>query len=145
MISNQTTSNRKMMRNQTTTANIGKHWLGKKWTHWKAYPVSECWKDWCATIRCGLSGNEIYVQLGDIKELKTVRKDYVHLRDFHDLVRERLCLRKSVSLRLRFVGSRIYGRDWREHDVSFCSDDTVCVQYLEGAIFLAMFSNSAKQ
>ena len=70
------------------------------------------------------------------KKLKTFRKDYVHLKDFHDLVRERLCLRKSVSLRLRFVGSRIYGRDWREHDVSFCSDDTVCVQYLEGAIFL---------
>ena len=73
-----------------------KYWtaLGReKWTHWKVYPVSECWKDRCATIRCALSGNEIYVQLGDIKELKTVRKDYVHLKDFHDLVRERLCLR----------------------------------------------------
>ena len=33
----------------------------KKTMHWKAHPLSECWKERCATVRLGLAGKETYV------------------------------------------------------------------------------------
>ena len=97
--------------------------------HWRAHPVSECWKERCATIRAGFGGKEIYVDRDKLKKLGTLRR-------FHGHVRECMQLQKYVSLRLMFVGCRIFGRLWEEHDVSF--SDSVCVPYLTGAIIQAV-------
>ena len=96
----------------------------RKWEHWKANPISEVWKESSATIRL-VSGNEIFVKRGTLEELSTLRNFYRHIR-------ECLHLPKHISLRLTFIGCRIFGRDWEEHDV--LSDDSGCVCYRHGAI-----------
>ena len=101
----------------------------RKWEHWKANPISEVWKESSATIRL-VSGNEIFVKRGTLEELSTLRNFYRHIR-------ECLHLPKHISLRLTFIGCRIFGREWREHVVA-CGDDQRGCHYLRGAIIQAV-------
>ena len=101
----------------------------KRWAHWRSNPVNEIWKEKCATIRL-ISGNEFFVRDETLRKLRT-------LRNFHRHVRECLHLPNHISLSLTFIGSRIFGREWKEHVVA-CGDDPNAFRYLQGSVLQAV-------
>ena len=76
-----------------------------------------CYLESGATIRLAISGKEIVINGKELVRIQT-------MRNFHQHIRNLLEIEMHISLNLRFVGSRVYGRIIEEHEVR--CDDSEC-------------------